>query len=128
MTAEAKRDAKVSRGSSEARPGREAWIAGLVGTAVAAAIIIPGLDLHGLWSEGELAVLDRARAALGEPLSELERSPWLPDELRTRAYAAIGGDFGLRLPGALACCGSDIDICRCHHSFGGFLRSHHRFF
>ena len=108
MTAAEKGVAKDPPRSSRARPRLgptgEAWIAGLLAALVAALVIIPGLDLHGLWSESELAVLDRTRAALGEPLAELERSPYLPDDLRTRSYVLAGGDVGLRLPGAIACC------------------------
>ena len=69
----------------------------------AAAIVLIGLGHTGLWTRGELPILDRTLAALGEPRSELVRSPWLPDRLRTWAYVAFGRtDFGLRLPGALA--------------------------
>jgi hypothetical protein len=82
----------------------EAAVACLLGTALAAIVLIPGLGIHGLWSDGELAVLDRSRAALGEPLGGLERSPWLPDTLRTFFYEKVGGDLGLRLPGAIAGC------------------------
>ncbi|MCA9711543.1 MAG: hypothetical protein KDK70_37245, partial [Myxococcales bacterium] len=69
---------------------------------VAAVVLIPGLGEHGLLTDAELPVLDRARAALGASLSDLERSPWLPDLLRTHAYDAVGGATGLRLPHALA--------------------------
>jgi hypothetical protein len=55
-----------------------------------------------MWTETELVVLDRCRAALGVALSGLERSPWLPDALRTAAYAIVGGELGARLPHALA--------------------------
>jgi hypothetical protein len=69
----------------------------------AALVLLVGLGESGLWSVGELPILDRTLAALGEPRSELERSPWLPDFLRTRSYALLGAsDFALRLPGALA--------------------------
>ncbi len=66
-------------------------------------ILLVGLGRTGLWTTGELPILDRTLASLGEPRSNLERSPWLPDQLRTWAYVATGrSDFGLRLPGALA--------------------------
>ena len=68
----------------------------------AAAVLLPGLGEHGLWTDAELPVLDRAQAALGEARSGLVRSPWLPDLLRTRGYALLGGATGLRLPHALA--------------------------
>lgn len=100
---------EIERGLPDAaRPVAETALAVLIATVVAALVLLPGLGAHGLWSDGELAVLDRARAALGEPLSGLERSPWLPDALRARSYALLaerlGGDFALRLPGAIACC------------------------
>jgi len=69
---------------------------------IAAAIVLPGLGDYGIWGEAELPMLDRARAALGASLSDLERSPWLPDLLRTRSYSAMEGATGLRLPHALA--------------------------
>lgn len=72
----------------------------LLGTAL---LLLIGLGDGGLWTRGELPILDRTLAALGEPRSDLERSPWLPDRLRTWAYVASGrSDYGLRLPGALA--------------------------
>ncbi len=77
-------------------------VLGLFGFAFACAFWLPGLGEPGLWSEGELPVFDRARAALGEALSGLERSPALPDLIRTRSVAALGGALGLRLPHAVA--------------------------
>lgn len=78
----------------------------LVVVAVAIVLLLPGLGEAGLWTRGELPLLDRTLAALGEPRSNLLRSPWLPDQLRTWAYAASGrSDWGLRLPGALAALG-----------------------
>ncbi len=74
---------------------------GLLGLAVALAFWLPGLGDAGLWSEAELPVFDRSRAALGAALSGLERSPMLPDQLRTWGLSAFGGAFGLRLPHAL---------------------------
>ena len=50
-------------------------------------------------------VFDRSRAALGIALSDLVRSPWLPDALRTASYQAIGAPEAIRLPGALAAIG-----------------------
>ncbi|NVB40725.1 hypothetical protein G6O69_22995 [Pseudenhygromyxa sp. WMMC2535] len=70
--------------------------------ALAALVLFPGLGATGLWSEGELPILDRSLAALGEPRSDLVRSPWLPDALRTWAFSLWSTDAGLRLPGALA--------------------------
>lgn len=93
--------------SAPARSGsgmtRLARIAPWLVLAFAAALLLPGLGRAGLWTLGELPILDRTLAALGEPRTELLRSPWLPDQLRTWAYAASGGtDAGLRLPGAFA--------------------------
>jgi len=75
---------------------------GVFGALVACVFWLVGLGEHGLWSEAELPVFDRARAALGDALSGLERSPVLPDLLRTRGVAALGGELGLRLPHALS--------------------------
>ncbi len=72
---------------------------------VALALLLPGLGTHGLWSDAELPVLDRALAALGEAKSGLVRSPALPDALRTRGVAAFGDELGVRLPHALATAG-----------------------
>jgi hypothetical protein len=74
---------------------------GLVAAITAALILLFGLGDHGVWTEGELPVLDRSRAALGTALTGLQRSPWLPDTIRTQAYAALG-PLGLRLPHALS--------------------------
>jgi len=72
----------------------------------AALLLIPGLGETGLWTLGELPVLDRVLAALGEPRAELVRSPYLPDKLRLWAYVALGpSDAALRTPGAAACVG-----------------------
>lgn len=80
-----------------------AWLGPMLVMLLAALVLIPKLGATGLWTLGELPVLDRTLAALGEPRGDLVRSPWLPDQLRTLAYAASGRvDFGLRLPGALA--------------------------
>ena len=73
-----------------ARSSSAPWLAALAALA-AAAMLLPGLGDHGLWTDAELPVLDRVQAALGEARSGLVRSPWLPDLLRTRAYALVGG-------------------------------------
>lgn len=72
---------------------------------VAAAVVLitlawwlPSLGDAGLWSSVETPILDRARAALGESVHGLERSPWLPDALRTASYAGLPSALGLRLP------------------------------
>lgn len=89
----------------------------VLGTAVAllaAALLLPGLGAHGIWSDGELPVLDRSRAALGTALTGLHRSPWLPDALRTLGYDAFGA-LGFRLPHALsvaALCGIAAGLAR----------------
>ena len=80
-----------------------AWrLAGLA-TVLAGLALIPGFRTHGLWSTGEIAVLQRAQAALGAALSGLERATLLPDALRTHALALTGEPAAIRLPGALAC-------------------------
>jgi hypothetical protein len=100
----------VSGGQQVGLAGAKWWVPPLM-LAVAFAMLVPGLGATGLWTLGELPVLDRTLAALGEPRSNLTRSPWLPDQLRTWAYAATGNsDFGLRLPGALACVGL-VGLC-----------------
>lgn len=89
-----------------ARPhaGPGPWPLGLVAGAVAALVLVPGHGAHGLWSQGEIGALQRAQAALGAALSGLERSPWLPDALRTQALALTGDPAAIRLPGAIATC------------------------
>lgn len=74
----------------------------MIGFALACAFWLPGLGDAGLLSDAELPVFDRARAALGEALSGLVRSPALPDALRAQSVATFGGAFGLRLPHAIA--------------------------
>src|SRR5687768_7261413 len=81
-------------------------VLGLVGFVVALVVFVPGLSDYGFWTEGEMPVLDRARAHLGAALSGLQRSPWLPDALRTRSYSIFGGELGLRLPHAI--CGAAL--------------------
>lgn len=81
-------------------------VLGLVGFTVALLVLVPGLGSYGIWSDGEILVLDRARAALGEALSGLVRSPWFPDAVRTRSYAMFDGELGLRLPHAV--CGAAL--------------------
>lgn len=79
-----------------------AWpLAGLA-TVLAAAVTLPGYRSHGLWSTGEIGVLQRAQAALGAALGGLERAPLIPDALRTQALALTGDPAAIRLPGALA--------------------------
>jgi hypothetical protein len=81
---------------------RSAWILGGLSSLAAALLLIPGFRAHGLWSTGEIAVLQRAQAALGATLGGLERAPFLPDALRTQALALTGDAAAIRLPGALA--------------------------
>jgi hypothetical protein len=109
MRSSSQPDSPLSSAPSQPRPSSKplrhylphALIAAVL--IAAAWILLGGLGEAGLWTPGELAILDRSLAALGEPRSNLERSPWLPDQLRTWAYAWTGRrDFGLRLPGALA--------------------------
>ncbi|KIG15134.1 hypothetical protein DB30_05834 [Enhygromyxa salina] len=89
--------------ASEPPQRKIAWLGPVLVWGIAALVLLSQLGATGLWTLGELPVLDRTLAALGEPRSELTRSPWLPDQLRTFVYAASGRvDAGLRLPGALA--------------------------
>ncbi len=81
---------------------RSAWILGGLSSLAAALVLIPGFRAHGLWSTGEIAVLQRAQAALGATLGGLERAPFLPDALRTQALALTGDAAAIRVPGALA--------------------------
>ncbi|MEX1367332.1 MAG: hypothetical protein AB1Z98_29665 [Nannocystaceae bacterium] len=83
------------------RDSSPAWLAALAAV-IAIAWLVVGLGDYGLWSEAELPALDRVRAALGAALSELEHHPWLPELLRTRSYALLSTEAGLRLPHALA--------------------------
>ncbi len=85
-----------------AASARSTWV--LVGgaTLLAALTLVPGFRAHGLWSTGEIAVLQRAQAALGAALGGLERAAVLPDLLRTQAVALTGDPAAIRLPGALA--------------------------
>lgn len=71
-------------------------------TIAALAATVPGFRAHGLWSTGEIGVLQRSQAALGAALGGLERAPLLPDALRTQALALTGDPAAIRLPGALA--------------------------
>ncbi len=77
-------------------PG-DRWLVAVAAASVFA-IAAPGLGEHGLLTEIELAVLDRADAALGQARSGLERAPIVGEWLRARSYGAIGGELGLRLP------------------------------
>ncbi len=81
---------------------RSAWVLGGLTSLAAALLLVPGFRAHGLWSTGEIAVLQRAQAALGAALGGLERAPFLPDALRTQALALTGDAAAIRLPGALA--------------------------
>jgi 4-amino-4-deoxy-L-arabinose transferase-like glycosyltransferase len=68
---------------------------------VALLVLLGPLDV-GIWSDYELPVFDRTRAELGVALSGLSRGPWLPDALRSWSHRVVGGEFGLRLPHAVA--------------------------
>lgn len=89
-----------------APPATRAWTSAwpLAGAAacIAAAVSIFGFRDHGLWSTGEIAVLQRAQADLGAALTGLERAPPLPDLLRAWALYLTGDPAAIRLPGALA--------------------------
>jgi hypothetical protein len=87
------------------RSRRGAVALALVAALVAAALLLPALGGHGIWEDGEAMVLDRARAAVGVPLSGLVRAPWLPDALRTAALATVDAPEAIRLPGAVATIG-----------------------
>ena len=78
------------------------WLLGALSSLAAALLLVPGSRAHGLWSTGEIAVLQRAQAALGATLGGLERAPFLPDALRTQALALTGDAAAIRVPGALA--------------------------
>jgi hypothetical protein len=92
--------------AADGSPGgaaRSPWVLAGLATVAAGLALIPGFTGHGLWSTGEIAVLQRSQAALGATLGGLERSPVLPDALRTQALALTGEPAAIRLPGALAC-------------------------
>lgn len=86
------------------RLSHPAVLAALVG-AVGLVALVPGYADHGLWSHGEIPVLQRAQAALGAALSNLERAPVLPDAVRTQVLAWTGDPAAIRLPGACAVAG-----------------------
>lgn len=86
--------------SSERSSG--VWLAAAVMLVVALGLLLPGLGEMGVWTEGEMPVLDRTRGALGEPMSGLVRHPPLPDHVRTMSYDWFGDGLGLRLPHAFA--------------------------
>ena len=90
---------------SEWAASRGAWLLAAAMGVLALLVFLPGLGAHGFWSEAEMPVVDRSRAALGAAISGLERSPWLPDALRTAAYARWPGELGIRLPHAMAAAG-----------------------
>ena len=76
---------------------------GLLAFFAACVLWLPGLGDGGLWSDVELPVFDRARASLGLALSGLERSPPLPDALRSASVRLLGeSTFAIRLPHALS--------------------------
>lgn len=81
---------------------RDAWWIGLVAFGIALALLVPGLGDYGFWNGAELPIMDRTRAAMGEAVVGLQRSPWLPDLLRTWSVGLLGEEFGLRLPHALS--------------------------
>jgi len=84
------------------RTWTSAWALAGIATTLAAILLIAGFHDHGLWSTGEIAVLQRAQADLGAALTGLERAPPLPDLLRTRVLALTDDPAAIRLPGALA--------------------------
>ncbi len=83
-------------------PLRSAWVLGGLASLVAGLVLVPGFRAHGLWSTGEIAVLQRSQAALGAALGGLERASPVPDALRTQALALSGDPAAIRVPGALA--------------------------
>lgn len=84
------------------RTWTSAWALAGIATTIAAVVLIAGFHDHGLWSTGEIAVLQRSQAELGAALTGLEHAPPLPDLLRTRVLALTGDPAAIRLPGALA--------------------------
>lgn len=98
----------VSHPTEPAAP-REAIVLGLVATLLTLALAAPYAWAGAVWTFAELDVLARARGALGEPLTGLERSPWLPDALRALALQQAGGggdnhlaDSAIRVPNVIA--------------------------
>ncbi len=85
---------------AEATP--PALVPALLVAALAAVWLLPGLGDHGLWSDAELPVLDRALAALGEARTGMLRQPVVPEALRTAGVSLFGDEVGVRLPHALA--------------------------
>ena len=94
--------ATVSPVASQADVRDSVLVATLVVLGVALAWLLPGLGTPGLWSDAELPVLDRALAALGEARTGMQRSPAVPDALRTACVRLFGNEIGLRLPHAIA--------------------------
>lgn len=98
----------MERGTSQAEASASSsdapspWAPTLFAAGLAAAWLLPGLGVDGLWSDAELPVLDRVAAALGEARTGMLRSPFVPDALRSAAVSVFGDEFGLRLPHALA--------------------------
>lgn len=87
--------------NSSARDASPLLLGTVVGI-VAFAVLLADLNGAGFWSDAELPVLDRARAALGAALSGLEHSPAVPDWIRTRTFALRSDEWGLRMPHAMA--------------------------
>jgi hypothetical protein len=81
---------------------RSAWLLAGSTALLALLVLLPGLGDYGFWSDAEMPVVDRTRAALGAALSGLERSPWLPDAVRTASYDRWPSELGIRLPHAIA--------------------------
>ena len=88
--------------ASPPRSWTSAWSLAGLATLLAAAVLLLGYRDHGLWSNGEIAVLQRAQADLGAAITGLERAPPLSDLVRTRLLALTGDPAAIRLPGALA--------------------------
>jgi len=75
---------------------------GVAAALCAFVLLYLNLDALGLWSKADFPILNRSRGALGESLEGLAAHPWLPDRLRTWGLETVGGDLGIRIPGALA--------------------------
>jgi hypothetical protein len=104
-----------TNGNAEHRREPGSIAVGVVCGLVASLLLLAGLSSYGLWSDAELPVLTRSQAALGAALADLERSPWLPDAVRTASFALFGGELGIRLPHALAAaalCGVTAGVAR----------------
>lgn len=91
-----------SSSSSPTRP----WLLALIAGLVSALALLPGLLEPGLWSRYELPVFDHARALMGETVTDVPHMPWLSSWARAWAIALLHDPAALRLPGALATCGT----------------------